>query len=279
MLANTFIHISGIGSKTEAAIWQAGIHHWQAFKAPATAALRPALCRLVENHLAAQPANALTTPAYFHNLLPSSQQWRLFPHFRHKTAFLDIETTGICQEESVVTTIALYDGREIFTFVRGANLDAFPEILGRYEVLVTYNGKGFDVPMLERAFGLKIRQAHLDLRPILAALGYKGGLKGCERQLGIGRGGLTGVNGHDAVLLWQAYAKTGNPALLNTLLAYNVADTINLEPLMVAAYNLHLAHTPFQNSHALTQPTPAANPFAADPAIVHRLTRGHGLYR
>lgn len=273
MLTNTFLHISGIGKKSEADIWQAGIHTWSDFKPPASTTLRPATCRLVENHLARQPAQALASPAYFYDLLPSSQQWRLFPHFRAKTAFIDIETTGISQD-SEITTIALYDGSDIFTFVQGANLDTFPDILARYEVIVTYNGKGFDVPMLERYFHINITQAHLDLRPILAALGYKGGLKGCERQLGIARPELQGVNGHDAVILWQAYRRSGQAELLNTLLAYNVADTINLEPLMVQAYNLHIAPTPFRLSNYLAQAPAPDNPFAADTDIVNGLHTG-----
>ncbi len=279
MLTNTFLHISGIGHKTEEEIWQAGIHSWQDFTATASATLRHATCRLLENNRTRQPATALATPAYFYELLPASQHWRLFPHFRTKTAFIDIETTGICRESSAITTIALYDGRGIYTFVQGDNLHTFPELLARYEVIVTYNGKGFDVPMLERFFKITISQAHLDLRPILAALGYKGGLKGCERQLGIDRQELQGVNGHDAVILWNEYKRSGKPELLNTLLAYNVADTINLEPLMVHAYNLHIAPTPFRLSNYIAMPKTPANPFQADRNIVSTLQRARGFYR
>ncbi|MDR9500278.1 MAG: ribonuclease H-like domain-containing protein [Desulfurivibrionaceae bacterium] len=279
MLPHTFLHISGIGKKTEAEIWQAGILEWQAFTAPATAALRPATCRLVENHLARQPPGALATPSYFHHLLPASQHWRLFPHFRDKTAFIDIETTGINREQCAITTIALYDGHEIFTFVQGDNLDRFPELLARYEVIVTYSGKGFDVPILERYFRMKISQAHLDLRPILAAIGCKGGLKGCERQLGIERADLQGVSGRDAVLLWHAYRRSGQLKFLHTLLAYNIADTINLEALMVIAYNEHIRATPLRQHNALAMPEQPPSPFQADRALINRLHRGGIFYR
>lgn len=278
MLSNTFVHISGIGPTTEQAIWQTGVHTWSQFRAPATATLSPKVRHLVANHLQRQPRNALHSPAYFYEHLPPSQQWRLFPHFRQKTAYLDIETTGISREQSSVTTIALYNGEEVFTFVQGENLDEFPDHLARYDVIVTYNGKGFDVPMLERCFAMKISQAHLDLRPILAALGYKGGLKGCERQLGLERRGLAGVDGYDAVILWHRYRTSGRAELLNTLLAYNVADTINLEPLMVQAYNLHIAATPFALTNYLAAPQPAANPFQADTDLVRDLRHGR-VYR
>jgi uncharacterized protein YprB with RNaseH-like and TPR domain len=279
MLTHTFLHISGIGRKTEEEIWATGIHTWDDFKHPANLALRPAVRRLVESHLSKQPQAALNSPAYFYDLLPASQHWRLFPHFRDKIAFIDIETTGICKETSAITTIALYDGQEIFTFVRGANLADFPDCLARFEAIVTYNGKGFDIPMLERAFQMEINQAHLDLRPILAALGYKGGLKGCERQLGIDRSELDGVNGYDAVTLWNEYQRSGKQELLNTLLAYNVADTINLEPLMVSAYNLHIAPTPFGLANYIPMPEPQANPFQADKDTINQLKNRREFYR
>lgn len=279
MLTNTFLHISGIGKKTEEEIWQAGIHKWHDFRAPASTSLRPAICRLVENHLAAQPPSPLQNPTYFHDLLPASQHWRLFPHFQKTTAFIDIETTGISREHCAITTIALYDGREIFTFVQGDNLDSLPKLLNRYEMIITYNGKGFDIPIMERTFNMKIRQAHLDLRPILAALGYKGGLKGCEKQLGIDRQELLGVDGQDAVILWEKYQRSGQPELLTTLLAYNVADTINLEQLMVIAYNQHIAPTPFHLSNALAMPAQPDNPFQADRTVVSNLKKRRVLYR
>lgn len=37
--------------------------------------------------------------------------------------------------------------------------------------------------------------AHIDLRYVLASLGYRGGLKGCERQLGLDRQELQDVDG------------------------------------------------------------------------------------
>ncbi|MEN3184327.1 MAG: ribonuclease H-like domain-containing protein, partial [Atribacterota bacterium] len=54
--------------------------------------------------------------------------------------------------------------------------------------------------------------------------------------LGMHRGKLEGVDGYTAVLLWRKY-QDGCPEALETLLAYNVADTVNLERLMVFAYN------------------------------------------
>ena len=74
-----------------------------------------------------------------------------------------------------------------------------------------------------------------------------------------------------AVLLWDEYQKTGIQEALNTLLAYNVQDTITLENLMVTAYNLKLRQTPFYDSHLIAETVPPANPFRADLATIDRI--------
>ncbi len=209
-------------------------------------------------------------PDYWAARLPAREHWRLFPHFRQTTAFLDIETTGY-QAHNTITTIALFDGVTVHTFVRGHNLEDFARLIAGFEVIVTYNGKGFDVPIIERELGLKLDQAHLDLRPLLANLGFKGGLKGCERMLGLDRGELRGVDGWHAVLLWREFRRTGDRQALHTLLAYNVADAINLEPLMVEVYNRNVAQTPFADSLRLPAPVTAANPFQADQRLLEKI--------
>jgi hypothetical protein len=47
------------------------------------------------------------------------------------------------------------------------NLKEFPEVIRNYRLLVTYNGKCFGVPFIERYFGIRLEQAQLDLRYIL----------------------------------------------------------------------------------------------------------------
>jgi hypothetical protein len=119
-------------------------------------------------------------------------------------------------------------------------------------------------------------QAHIDLRYVLRSLGYGGGLKGCERQLGLQRGDLEGIDGYFAVLLWHDYLKNRNYGALETLLAYNVQDTVNLETLMVLAYNMKVKGTRFARSHGLPMPTQPENPFEADAQTVQRIRRQHG---
>ncbi|MFN2456300.1 MAG: ribonuclease H-like domain-containing protein, partial [Pyrinomonadaceae bacterium] len=95
-------------------------------------------------------------------LLASNQHWRLFPEFRASIAYLDIETTGLGYGDSI-TTIAIYDGKSVRHYVKNQNLERFKKDIKEYSLIVTYNGKCFDVPFIESHFQIKINQVHLDL--------------------------------------------------------------------------------------------------------------------
>ena len=185
--------------------------------------------------------------------------------------YLDIETTGLDRRYHSITTIALYDGHEIKTYVHGQNLDDFIDDIYKYKVIVTYNGKSFDIPFIEHYFNIRLDHAQIDLRYVLYSLGFRGGLKGCERQMGMDRGDLSDIDGFFAVLLWDEYQKTGDPKALETLLSYNIQDTINLENLMVTAYNLKLKDTPFYETHMIADSPPPVNPYSVDLATVERI--------
>jgi uncharacterized protein YprB with RNaseH-like and TPR domain len=272
MLRHTFCHLPGIGPKTERDLWNAGFTSWQALldrnTAPAAPRRRSCLEHLRESVRQFDDGN----PAYFAERLRSGEQWRYFADFRSSCAYVDIETTGMVLDGDEVTTVCLYDGKQVRTFVRGENLDDFPAAVARYRVLVTYNGKCFDVPFLERCFGIRLGQAHIDLRYVLKAVGVSGGLKRCERQLGLHRPGMEEVDGFMAVLLWQEYRRRRSRAALDTLLAYNVHDTVNLEALLVKAHNLHVRDTPFAGKLALREAPPPPNPYTPDPDLVSRFT-------
>src|SRR5262249_19181600 len=152
----------------------------------------------------------------FDQLLPADQSWRLFRDFRACCAYLDIETTGMAANDQI-TTIALYHGRTIRHYVQGDNLHHFLLDLAAHRPLVTYNGKSFDVPFIERCLHTRLDQAHIDLRYILRSLGLRGGLKSCEKSLGIQRPGMEELDGFAAVLLWHDYRGRRNPRALETL--------------------------------------------------------------
>jgi hypothetical protein len=272
MLEHTFCHIPAIGPKREEELWRRGLCCWRDMPRlrdlGVPAYLVPALERFVPvslEHLARR------NPAFFRQAMPPAELWRAFREFRDCAAFLDIETTGLYPGCSAVTTIALYDGNTIRTYVQGFNLERFEEDVARYRLLITYNGSRFDLPFLETALRMRFPQLHIDLRWVLKSLGYRGGLKSCERQLGIHRDELDGVDGFFAVHLWREYEESGCPSALDTLLAYNIEDVVNLEKLMVLAYNRKIESTPFRDNLRIGPPPEPARPFRPDPALIGRL--------
>ena len=272
MLQNTFIHIQSIGAITEQRLWDSGLRDWDTFSDDISIPLSDKRKYLLKEGIGeSKPHLYKGNPGYFSKLLASNQSWRLFPEFRDTMVYLDIETTGLDRYYNTITTIALYDGQSIKIYVRGQNLEDFIEDIQKYKVIVSYNGKSFDVPFLEHYFNIRLDHAHIDLRYVFYSLGFKGGLKGCERQLGMDRGDLSDIDGFFAVLLWDEYQRTGDQKALDTLLAYNIQDTVTLENLMVTAFNMKLRRTPFYETHLVEEPTLPVNPFRVDLATVDRI--------
>lgn len=239
VLRSTFLHIPGVGYRTEEKLWRAGVRSWDDFRASKDEARLPRLRgRRIEEELERSEA-ALTRGRYryFAANLPSREHWRALPDFRDAIAFLDIETTGLSIGRNAVTVVGIYDGRRERTFVKGVNLDELPRALEDKKILVTFNGARFDVPFLRKAFPrMRLDQIHVDLMHPLRRLGFRGGLKSIERQVGIERAEETaGLSGFDAVRLWESY-ESGDDDALDLLIAYNMEDVVNLETLADLAY-------------------------------------------
>ncbi|MBN1947632.1 MAG: ribonuclease H-like domain-containing protein [Bradymonadales bacterium] len=280
ILEHTFCHFPGIGLKTERHLWERGLSTWEdlvewAAKAAGHGQLSRAAALVEESREQLCAGNA----EYFFERLPTGQQWRAFSDFKERVAYLDIETTGLTPQYDYITTIALYDGRDIRVYVHGRNLEQFASDIRRYGLLVTYNGKCFDLPVIERQFDIRLPKAHIDLRYVLGSLGFKGGLKGCEKRFGLGRNELEGLDGYFAVLLWSEFRRTRREEVLETLLAYNVADVLSLETLMAHAVNLHLAQMPFGNLLAVDVPSGRANPLTPDGAVIESIRRRYFYHR
>lgn len=274
MLENTFLHIPKIGVVSERSLWEAGISTWDDLledrAGKMVASKRYDL--MVDHVLASKQSIADGNPSFFASSLSHRHLWRIFPHFRDKTAFLDIETTGFMNEYGTyITTIAVLDKSGIRCYVRGDNLAEFKRDIFDYDVLVTYNGKTFDIPFIEQEFGIRLPHVQIDLRYLLKNLGYAGGLKACERQLGISRGELNGVDGYMAVLLWHDFEKNGNRKALETLLAYNIEDAVNLEKLAVITYNENVKETPFTHLEIDETYPVLSFPFQPDMKTIERI--------
>ncbi|MGC8658507.1 MAG: ribonuclease H-like domain-containing protein [Desulfomonilaceae bacterium] len=278
MLRHTFCHIKGIGPKSEKILWSQGILNWNdVICVDRSDSEIKNLGTLIKGVRESLDNLERRNPNYFTDSLHSNDVWRIFGQFRDSVAYLDIETNGIAGPGELITTISMYDGVSVNYYIRDYNLRQFTEDVQKYKLLVTYNGKCFDLPVIQKHLGVRFSQAHIDLRFVLSSLGYKGGLKGCEKMMGIDRGELTDVNGYFAVLLWNEYQKRTNVKALETLLAYNVLDAVNLEYLMVRAYNEKLLETPFASDHKLPLPASVENPFEPDPELIDRLRKKYVL--
>jgi uncharacterized protein len=236
MLEQTFIHIPGIGPKTEQTLWDRGIHTWRDFLDHGGTIISPARDELISVELEASLTNK-ENASFFSKRLPPGEMWRTYDTFKNNAVYLDIETTGYYQDADEITVIGIYDGTDIQTFVNGINLDDFEIAIARYDLVITFNGATFDLPFIRSWFpGVSLPAAHIDLRFLLKKLGLAGGLKRIEKELGINRGtDIDGIDGFEAVRLWSEY-QWGDKKALKTLIEYNNADIMNLKPLMEMGY-------------------------------------------
>ncbi|MHC1790432.1 ribonuclease H-like domain-containing protein [Solidesulfovibrio sp.] len=273
MLNHTFLHLPGLGPSTERRLWDAGILTWDDFLCAPQPPLASGKAPLWRNELlASQERLAAGDADWFAARLPPAEAWRLFFDFRDHLGCVDIETDGTPQNE--VTAVALYDGKNpARTYAHGKNLHDFTVDILTSKVLVTFNGRCFDAPILTSHLGARLPKAHIDLRNVLGGIGIKGGLKKCEEHFGVDRGELAGADGYLAVLLWREYSRHSHPAVLETLLAYNAADVLALPVLLAHAINQQLSRTPFAAAYSLAIPAPGANPHSPDPNVLRRV--GH----
>lgn len=233
MLTSTFLHLPRAGPKLERALWNAGIDSWRAFleakEAPGLTARRKIAYDMELRRASEALENGNST--HFANMLPSSATWRMWPQFKDDAVFLDIETTGLYGD---ITVVGLYGENGTQMFVRGKNLEkeSINEALSRYKMIVTFNGSSFDLPVMRRYFNMEFTQPHIDLRGVCSQIGLKGGLKAIEKTIGLARPDeLVGVDGYQAVILWDQYRRTGDERYLEKLIDYNEQDIVNLKPL------------------------------------------------
>lgn len=242
MLENSFILLPSIGPARERSLWRRGIRSWDEFlEAGTPKGISPQRKHSMDSELLlAKERLEENDSRYFASRLPSKEQWRCLREFGRSIAFLDIETTGI-SFSSPVTLVGVYDGTRMHTLVRGRDLNSsnLRAMLGSVDMVVTFNGSCFDLPIIEAQYpGSVPAIPHVDLKHPLRRIGHSGGLKNIERELGIERDRrLEYMTGEDAAYLWTLWSRQGKRNALDLLIEYNAADCMNLKALANYAYS------------------------------------------
>ncbi|NWF52654.1 MAG: ribonuclease H-like domain-containing protein [Nitrospirae bacterium] len=234
MIRNTFIILEGIGNKLEKRLWREGILTWNHFLDSNHLTFISPQRKGVFDRILFSAYTELNegNSTYFVNTLKRNEHWRLYDVFKGNAVCLDIETNGLPPERGgYVTVVGMYDGNTYRCFIRGENLNvgAINKELSKYKYLITFYGSVFDLPFLKTCFrNLMIDIPHFDLCFGARRTGLKGGLKKLEQHFDIQREDkVNGMDGYDAVLLWQE-AEKGNSKALDLLILYNKEDTVNL---------------------------------------------------
>ena len=228
VLPETFIHISGIGAKTERRLWQAGVASWDELRTTSFG-LRPDVLQALEDSAQALEEEDVD---YFFSALPPRDRWRAFADFGRRFAAVDIETTGMSVYDQVTVIGIEHDG-VYRTFIRGSNLEEAAELINDATGLITFNGALFDLPFIQRTFPqVLLPAAHVDLRFLARRVGWAGSLKTVEQLAALRRTEeLAEISGYGATVLWSCFDHDGDLSALEKLVLYNAADACVLRPL------------------------------------------------
>lgn len=236
VLRNSFIFLPSVGERTESRIWECGIKHWDDFLNTEIAGPIKGSRKIEYDSFIETVQDKLDHKdrSFFSTLFKPADTWRLWDDFSENAVYLDIETMGT-RRFHPITVIGAWDGEQYKALIRGKDLDgpSISRLLEDASMIVTFNGRTFDVPMIEAKFPGSIPDVpHLDLRFLGSRCGYRGGLKSLEISLGLSRPeDVKGMSGEDAVRLWHLFDRDGNRNALKLLLKYNMEDIVNLHPI------------------------------------------------
>lgn len=142
-------------------------------------------------------------------------------------AYLDIETSFA--GEITIIGVFLPPDRLIQLVGEEVNRTNLWNALTGVSYLNTYNGSRFDLPIIKKALKFDLNK-YFECRDLMYACWQRnlyGGLKRVEEQLGIPRVSK-GVDGIEAMRLWERYRFYNDQEALQLLLTYNREDVINL---------------------------------------------------
>ncbi|MBU4456611.1 MAG: hypothetical protein KKA65_03850, partial [Nanoarchaeota archaeon] len=138
MIRNSFIFLDKVGQKKEQQIWKQGIETWQDFLNSKIKGISPLIKKKHDQMIRLAKLNlCYENPGFFKDFMEHGEMWRIYPEFKDKAVYLDIETSGWN-----ITCIGLYNGQEVKHFIRGINLNKkdFLDELYKYKVIITFNG-------------------------------------------------------------------------------------------------------------------------------------------
>jgi len=250
MLQNTFLHLKKVNLKQEAKLWAKGITDWDQYEA--------AFDRQLSLFEKQKPTFEISRKhfeqnnfQYFIERMPVSEYYRIALHCPEDVLFLDIETTGSGFRFDQITVVGWSLGDDFGFYISGEDSQPMLEAIDRAKVIVTFNGSGFDIPIVKSAFPeANFPVCHIDLRYLTRRIGLRGGQKKIEKAIGMYRDtDILDMTGQQAPILWDQHLN-GDPHALGTLVRYNYADVYGMKIILDYAIGEIL------NEHAFLQVSP-----------------------
>lgn len=159
--------------------------------------------------------------------------------------FMDIETTSLYSTQPLfmVGLLSADGGRLVLRQYFARRYDEEPGVLGsvledlsRFRVMVTYNGRSFDLPYLNSrltAHRLKSRFTHVHLDLLRhARRRYKAELPNCRlctvEENVLGQRREDDIPGEMAPMLYHDFVRTQNPTVIQGVIEHNARDLLAL---------------------------------------------------
>ncbi len=233
MIKKSFIFLNGMTCKKEKQLWLQNINDWDKFIN--TKKIKGISIKRKEEYnkeLINAKNYLINNELEIFRKFPSKELWRLYEYYKDQCIFLDIE---IGSNSKDIILIGLFDGINTKIMVKNYNLDkkVLLDELKKYKLLITYNGKSFDIPIIEKYFGLNIDILHIDLKHCCLKLGLNGGLKEIEKILNLKRPSNLYGKPYDT---YKTFVASQDREYLDLLIKYNEEDIINLKAIIEYCY-------------------------------------------
>jgi uncharacterized protein len=240
MIENTFQAFKGISNAKEKKLWADGIESWKNFvKQDKIKGLSHERKKTIDYKIMeCMKKLHERDDRYFVSILPLKLHYRYYPMIRDELLFLDIESYGYNRMHEI--TIIGLGNTEYVKLIRADRTDSseIRRIISECKGIVTYNGRSYDLPILKKRYGIDFSGKFIiDLRHMMRELGYVGGLKKIEEEMGIKRKLSHKIMNGDPINLWKAYKATGESHFIELLAEYVEADVSSLPIMLDYAYN------------------------------------------